>query len=195
MGRNGTEGTVVYLARHGQTELNELDVLRGLLDPPLDQVGRRQAARLGLALTPRNPTSVVASPLTRAVQTALPTAEALGIEVETDQHFLDRDYGPWTGHLRQEVLAQWGSVEDAPGVEARDALGRRAMDGMTALAQQHPGATIMVVSHDAVNRELLVRIDPGLGQPDEVPQDNGCFNTLVWQDSTWTVRGVNELPP
>ena len=28
--------TLVYLARHSQTPLNESDVLRGLTDPPLD---------------------------------------------------------------------------------------------------------------------------------------------------------------
>jgi probable phosphoglycerate mutase len=31
--------TLVYLARHGQTALNESGVLRGLLDPPLDETG------------------------------------------------------------------------------------------------------------------------------------------------------------
>jgi hypothetical protein len=32
--------TLVYLVRHGQTLLNESGVLRGLLDPPLDDAGR-----------------------------------------------------------------------------------------------------------------------------------------------------------
>ena len=45
--------TLVYLARHGQTALNEADVLRGLADPPLNETGRRQAERLGAALGPR----------------------------------------------------------------------------------------------------------------------------------------------
>jgi broad specificity phosphatase PhoE len=35
--------TVVYLARHGQTPLNEAGVLRGLADPALDETERRQA--------------------------------------------------------------------------------------------------------------------------------------------------------
>ena len=36
----------VYLARHGRTALNADDRLRGLSDPPLDQVGIADAARL-----------------------------------------------------------------------------------------------------------------------------------------------------
>ena len=31
--------TLVYLARHGRTALNAEDRLRGLSDPPLDEVG------------------------------------------------------------------------------------------------------------------------------------------------------------
>ena len=58
--------TLVYLVRHGQTPLNESDVLRGLADPPLDETGHRQAQCLGTALGTRRLSSVVASPLLRA---------------------------------------------------------------------------------------------------------------------------------
>jgi broad specificity phosphatase PhoE len=68
------------------------------------------------------------------------------------------------------------------------------MEGLAALARCGPGARIVIVSHDAVNRELLVAMDPGLGDPDQVPQDNGCFNTLIWRDQTWTVLNINEIP-
>jgi len=51
-----------------------------------------------------------------------------------------------------------------------------------------------LVSHDAVNREVLAAFDAGLGDPDAIPQDNGCYNTLAWRGGRWTVLGVNELP-
>lgn len=38
---------VVYLVRHGRTPLNADGVLRGRLDPPLDDAGRAEAADLG----------------------------------------------------------------------------------------------------------------------------------------------------
>jgi broad specificity phosphatase PhoE len=52
----------------------------------------------------------------------------------------------------------------------------------------------VVVSHDAVNRQVLAAFDPGLGDPDAIPQDNGCFNTLEWRDGRWSVLTVNEIP-
>lgn len=187
--------TVVYLVRHGQTPLNESGALRGLADPPLDEAGREQARRLGTALGPRGPSLVVASPLRRAIQTAQPVADRAGLPVTTDQRLIDRDYGPWTGASKESVAARWGSVDDAPGVEPQAAVRDRAVAGLTDIARRHRCATVVVVSHDAVNRQVLAAFRPDLGEPDTVPQDNGCFNTLQRQARTWTVVAVNEIPP
>lgn len=124
----GSSGlTVVYLARHGQTPLNESGVLRGLADPPLDDVGHHQAQRLGAALGARGLSAVVASPLLRARQTAQPAADRASLEVATDPCLVDRDYGQWTGSSRDAVAAQWGSVDRVPGVESRSAVADRAV--------------------------------------------------------------------
>jgi broad specificity phosphatase PhoE len=186
--------TLVYLVRHGQTPLNEADVLRGLADPPLNETGRHQAEQLGAALGPRGLAAVVASPLLRARQTAQPAAERSGLEVAVDNCLLDRDYGPWTGISRELVTDRWGSVDRAPGVEPRPAIRDRAVPGLTGIARRHPGGTVVVVSHDAVNREVLAAFDAGLGDPDTIPQANGCYNTLEWRDGRWAVLSVNELP-
>jgi broad specificity phosphatase PhoE len=186
--------TLVYLARHGQTPLNESGVLRGLADPSLDEAGQRQARRLGAALGPRKPSLVAASPLRRAVQTAQPVADRARLDVVTDERLVDRDYGPWTGVSKERVIALWGSVDNAPGVEAKSAVRERAVAGLTDIAGRYRGGTVVAVSHDAVNRELLTAFDPGLGDPDALPQDNGCFNTLELREGRWTVLTVNEVP-
>jgi broad specificity phosphatase PhoE len=185
---------VVYLVRHGETALNRSGVLRGLADPPLDETGRGQAQRLGAALGPRGLAAVFSSPLLRARQTAQPPAERAGLEVAVDRCLLDRDYGPWTGTSRESVTDRWGSVDHAPGVEPRPVVRDRAVRGLTGIARRHPGGIVVVVSHDAVNREVLAAFDAGLGEPDAIPQDNGCFNTLEWRNGRWAVLGVNELP-
>ena len=185
---------LIYLARHGQTPLNESDVLRGLADPALDEAGHDQARRLGEALGPRGLVAVIASPLLRARQTAQPVAERAGLVVATDQCLVDRDYGQWTGTSRDAVIAQWGSVDRAPGVEPRSAVRDRAVKGLTDIARRWLGGIVVVVSHDAVNRQVLAAFDAGLGDPDTIPQDNGCFNTLTWHGDRWAVLSVNELP-
>jgi broad specificity phosphatase PhoE len=112
-------GTVVYLARHGQAALNESGVLRGLLGPPLDEAGRRQAALLGEALGWRQLSLVAASPLGRTRETAQPGADHAGLPVTVDRCLLDRDHGQWAGTPKDTVTAQWGAVDAAPGVARR----------------------------------------------------------------------------
>ena len=93
-GAGGSGGrSLVYLARHGQTPLNESGVLRGLADPPLDETGRDPARRLGAALGPRGLSAVIASPLLRAKQTAQPVAERARLKVATDQCLVNRGCG------------------------------------------------------------------------------------------------------
>jgi probable phosphoglycerate mutase len=130
----------------------------------------------------------------RARQTAQPVGDQAGLEVGVDQCLLDRDYGPWTGISRESVTERWGSVDRAPGVEPRPAVRDRAVRGLTGIARRHPGGTVVVVSHDAVNREVLAAFDASLGDPDVIPQDNGCYNTLEWGGGRWAVLGVNEIP-
>lgn len=61
--------TRVYLARHGRTALNAEGRLHGLSDPPLDDIGLGEVARLAAVLAVEHPTVVVCSPLQRAVAT------------------------------------------------------------------------------------------------------------------------------
>ncbi|MCA1842214.1 MAG: histidine phosphatase family protein, partial [Actinobacteria bacterium] len=60
----------LYLVRHGQTALNAAGVLRGRLDPPLDEVGRAQAETLGQLFATVVIEIVVTSPLAGARETA-----------------------------------------------------------------------------------------------------------------------------
>ena len=123
--RDVDDSVSVYLARHGRTELNAAGLLRGHLDPPLDTTGQQEAKALAAAIATFRPSLVVASPLRRAVETARYIAEECGLEVEIDDRLIDRDYGPWAGHSLEEVTAEFGSVDAAPGVEPRDVVRSR----------------------------------------------------------------------
>ena len=66
---------------------------------------------------------------------------------------------------------------------------------MTDIAQRCLGGTAVVVSHDAVNRQVLVAFDAGPGDPDAIQQDNGCVNTLEWRDGRWLFSASANFPP
>lgn len=166
----------VYLARHGRTALNADGRLRGLSDPPLDEVGCAEAARLGAELAYYQPSVVISSPLRRAVATAEAIGAAAHIEVVVDQRLNDRDYGPWTGKPRAAVEAQFGSVDNAPGVEPKAAVTTRALIVFRELTSEYTGPEVVMVSHDAFNTALLCALDPN---PNGVGQHTGCYNQLT----------------
>ncbi|MCB9439867.1 MAG: histidine phosphatase family protein [Mycolicibacterium sp.] len=182
---------VVYLVRHGRTALNAEGRLRGLADPPLDDTGRAEAARLAVALAAEHPAAVRSSPLQRAVATAAAIASAAGLDAEPDPRLNDRDYGPATGELRSEVEARYGSIDAAPGVESSAVLTARARAAFDALVTEGLGSPLVLVSHDAFNQALLGDLDPTLTG---VGQRTACWNRIVRDDGRWRVDAVDQKP-
>ena len=61
---------MIYIIRHGKTELNKAKVLQGRSDFPLNEEGIRQAEEAAARLGDVTFAHVYSSPLSRAVQTA-----------------------------------------------------------------------------------------------------------------------------
>lgn len=78
---------MIHVVRHGRTEANAGGLLLGRADPPLDDEGRRQAARIAGAV-PAD-ALVVSSPLQRCAD----TAKAMSPDVQVDDRFIELDYG------------------------------------------------------------------------------------------------------
>lgn len=188
----------IYLARHGRTALNAAGALRGHINVPLDSVGQQQVSRLGAALAGKKPRLVISSPLLRAVQTAEAIANCAGTGTWVDDRLTDRYYGEWAGARVEDVVARWGSLDAAPGVEPAEEVRDRALAALTDIAQNAGGVATVVVSHDAVNRIALAALGSSLGAPADLPQDTGCFNTIeyeVQEDGAvkFRVLSVNEV--
>lgn len=88
---------MIYVIRHGQTQLNSAHALQGRSNQPLNEVGEEQAHKAGLCLAGLGITfsHAFSSPLTRAVQTARLVAP--GVPVVTDERLIEMDYGPYEG--------------------------------------------------------------------------------------------------
>lgn len=67
-----------YILRHGDTKLNDSNVFRGMLDPPLNEEGILDAHKAAEFLSRQEIGRIICSPLLRAVQTAKIVAGCLG---------------------------------------------------------------------------------------------------------------------
>lgn len=138
---------MLHVVRHGRTAANAGGLLLGHADPVLDELGRSQAARLAAAIP--GVRRVVASPLRRAQE----TAAAFGLPVETDDRWIELDYGDWDGRpigeVGPEAWARWRADLGfrPPGGESLAALGARVREACGDLAAAAAGEEIVVVSH------------------------------------------------
>lgn len=88
---------MIYVVRHGQTEMNNRKALQGRSNTPLNDVGRAQAASLARVFAERGVAfdHVFSSPLSRAVETARIASASDAIKVDT--RLIEMDYGPYEG--------------------------------------------------------------------------------------------------
>ena len=188
----------IVLVRHGRTALNAAGQLRGRADPPLDECGNAEADRLASALSRIQVASVISSPRRRALQTATPIASLHEVAVQVADGLDDRDYGPWTSHSRDEVVLRFGSLDTAPGIEARATFEKRVLSAFHRIAATSLGpddGLLVLVAHDAVNRVLLARLVESLpDDPALIEQHTGCWNRLELVAGRWQATIVNARP-
>jgi broad specificity phosphatase PhoE len=107
----------LLLIRHGENDYLKQDRLPGRLpDIHLNKRGQAQAAALAENLKTLPVRAIYASPLERAVETAEPLAQALGLPIQLRPGLLDTDVGEWQG-IQIRVLRkqpQWKLVQERP---------------------------------------------------------------------------------
>jgi broad specificity phosphatase PhoE len=164
----------LYLARHGETDLNIDDRYQGVSDAPLNARGRIQAETLAAAL-PYDVIHIVASPLQRALHTAQAVGHARGLAVQVMAGLREKDFGAFDGLTPTEVAerfpALWRSGvitswdQRPPGGETTREVVQRVSDCLHELHDRHRDGTVLLVVHGFVVRALRYLLD-GLAEPE-----------------------------
>lgn len=117
------DGVTLYCIRHGETDWNAQSRYQGQVDVPLNETGREQALRNGMALRALLPdiakADFVSSPLLRARDTMRIVRQALDLptdDFKTDDRLKEVHYGDWQGQLLETLIAT-----EAEGLAARRA--------------------------------------------------------------------------
>lgn len=186
--------TTLLLARHGEAayEAPTWQPEGGSLTPR----GRDQAVGLADRIADRRVAHVWTSTLARAVQTGEIAAARLGVSVTTRSALSDFEVGDAAGTpLDQDpfadVYARWlaGDLEPrVPGGESGAEIVTRMGAALDDIVDQHPGETVLVVSHGGVLRLTIphwatLRVAPArLGNGDlvEVLADADARTCVAW---------------
>ena len=92
-----------FVLRHGQTDWNAQQRLQGMTDIALNDKGRAQARKAAQFLLDQKIDTIIASPMSRAFETAQIVAEHLKIETQTDPRLAERGFGRFEGLNFAEV--------------------------------------------------------------------------------------------
>jgi probable phosphoglycerate mutase len=165
--------TRLLLVRHGQIAANVEHRWHGSTDGDLTERGRREAARLADHLQRQRPAiaAVYTSPLLRARATATPIATALGVPLVIHPGLAEYGIGALENETFADLSTRHRFFEQAeadlawapPGGESLGAVGTRVVAAWRAIAESHPDADVVLVSHGAAiatGLAVLLHDDP-----------------------------------
>lgn len=169
----------VFVVRHGETELNKANQIRGWRDVPLNEKGKADATKIAaqLASDPDSPQTVITSDLSRAHDTANAIAQTAG----TPPPIVDPALRPWNvGNLTGvESKAAVGPLQDliktpdvpAPGGESFNDFKNRFLTALAGiLAKAGPDDKLAIVTHHRGER-LIDAFLKGGQDPNHIDQN------------------------
>lgn len=178
-----------WFLRHGETDWNAQNLAQGRVDIPLNATGQAQAQAAAALLKGRGIRSIVASPLSRARDTAAAAASVVGAPVSYDPELQEVSFGD---HEGQPMLTQWfndwvAEKYTPPGAESFAELRERAVRAANrALLQEAP---VLVVAHGALFRALrsAMGLEPNIRTANGVP----FFCEPDAAKSVWTLTAAS----
>jgi phosphoserine phosphatase len=161
--------TRIVLVRHGYVEGIQPERFRGRTDLELTHQGVEQAdaAAKRIARVWR-PVTIYTSPLRRCIVTGAAIARACGVNAKVLESLTDINYGSWQWKTPDEARSRWPQLVDlwltrpdlvrVPSGESLQDVAVRAADALRHVREQNVGQTVVLVTHDAVIRVLLLQL-------------------------------------
>lgn len=188
----------VVIWRHGRTMWNATGRFQGQSDPPLDEVGRRQARHAAAYLAADPAELILSSDLSRALGTAAAITDLVDAPLRVEPRLREIHLGTWEGMTRDELIAKhpeqfedWisGRPVSGRGGESRTQVRTRVLAALREVAV----SSVLLVTHGGASRVLLNTL-LGLG-PSHTRMLDGLGNChwseLVRRPSGWVLRGHN----
>jgi broad specificity phosphatase PhoE len=155
---------MIYVIRHGQTDLNQSGLLQGRSNYPLNEEGILQAEKAAAWFLENGITFdyVFAGPLIRAFETGKIVS---GRKPVTDERLTEMDYGPYEGaDLKSpppEILAFFRDFVNVPAPEGMEQLSEvTTRTGLFLKDIQDLQGNILIATHAIAMKGILENLDP-----------------------------------
>jgi broad specificity phosphatase PhoE len=155
----------IYLLRHGETTYSQRGAYCGAIDAELTPEGKQMAQFFADAYRSIPWNEVYVSPMKRAIATAQPLCDALGLTMQIREGLSEISYGAWEDqeldyvrqHYEQDYLRwQTDPAWNPPtGGETAVQIAARALPVITEIESRYKTGNVLVVSHKATIRIIL----------------------------------------
>jgi broad specificity phosphatase PhoE len=143
----------LLLVRHGNTLENAANIAQGQTDGTLSEQGLRENEALALQLKEKEFACIYSSPLARAWQTATAIHQYHpAVPLIREDRLMERHLGILQGRPYPVPYAEADVYE---GMETAASMAARLTDFLSMIRQQHPGETVVLVSHGYLLKVLL----------------------------------------
>lgn len=154
---------LILLIRHADNDMLGRAVAGRLPGVHLNATGREQARLLAERLAALPVKRLCSSPLERALETAEPLAQRLGLDVHIHPRLIEMDPGEWTGmeFSKLRELPEWQSFLSArgrvrmPGGERLTEVQARMVEEIETLRREYPDQMLALFSHGDPIRSAL----------------------------------------
>jgi len=192
----------VWLVRHGQTPNNITG--ERLYNAPLTALGRAQAGRLAVALGDQGVTSVLSSPLLRAMETGVAIAAASGLPLHVSNDLVEINrWDPYIGASAAQLRSRFpGAALERdmpadgwtyPGPEPDASAQGRIRRVVATVAALPAGSRVALVGHGTLNGRLLAAwLGAAAREGPVFTQDNACINHLTIAPGRLTLHRCND---
>lgn len=128
---------------------------------PLTEQGTADRQLVCGTLCGRHIDAFFSSPYKRSVDTILPLAEKLGMEINTDERFRERTNGPASSQTLEKRWEDFSFAEE--GGESLGAVQERNIEALNAILDAYAGKTVVIGTHGTALSTILNYYDPGFG--------------------------------
>ena len=195
----------LLLIRHGENDYLKKNKIPGSLPGiHLNTRGRQQAAELARTLSPLPIKALYSSPLERAVETAEPLSQSLGLEIQLRPDLTDTDVGAWEGRSWKvlgrtrlwKVIQETPSQFQFPGGETFVQTQLRIVRTLDAIARAHTEELIAVVFHaDPIKMAVAHYLGLPLDNFQQLTAHTGSVTILKMDGSFVKLLALNLMPP
>jgi phosphoserine phosphatase len=201
---NPSAATTILLVRHGHVPGISPERFRGRTDIELTDRGVAEAHKTAEWIARCwQPAIVYTSPMKRCRDTGAAIASRLKASAEALPELNDLNYGEWQWQSHDAIAAEfpvlyhrWRTTPHLmrfPKGESMQELVARAADALRFAIEGHPTETIVMVSHESLNRALLLQVlDQPLSACWNLAQDPCAINEITVTSDRIVVTRVNE---